>query len=141
MRLVRALNVTALLMSYQGKLGDWFTTVDLQGAYFHISIFSRTLEISQVCLPGHYLGISCCPVRTMTSPKHDQKMCGGGADPLEVQRRLRSSAYIDNYLLCAQMWEQAVRDTASLTIHLTELGFRITQIKSGWCPDRTYNLF
>lgn len=48
---------------------------------------------------------------------------------------LRGSANIDDYLLCSPSREQAVRDTASLVTHLSEIGFNINQKKSCLVPS------
>lgn len=68
-------------------------------------------------------------------------MCGGGIEPTEVQVAQNLCVlYIDDYLLCTRKQEQAVRDTAILTIYLTELGLRINPIKSCLVPHTEQNI-
>ena len=63
---------------------DWFTNVDLQDAYFHISILPAHKRF-QVRLLGHGLQVSSCPFQTSTSPSDFYQVCGGGINAGEVQ--------------------------------------------------------
>ncbi len=101
---------------------DWFPTVDLKDAYFHISIspayrkylrFSFQNEVYEfVTLP---FGLSRCIEAALSPLRH---------------KCLRRSAYLDDYLICAHSREHAEWDTEMLTSHLTNLGFGINYAKS-----------
>lgn len=70
---------------------DWFTNVDLQDAYFHISILPAHGEVSQVCLSRYsqqippqkniytHFKIPCCSHRASLSSLYVQQVWEGGS--------------------------------------------------------------
>ncbi len=71
---------------------DWFASVDLKDAYFHIQITQNTASptLSEVFLRGHSLPKLCSPVRAGFGPKHFFKMYGCSTFPLQSERDAHS---------------------------------------------------
>ncbi len=56
----KMLTVKSILSQIQPR--DWFVTIDLKDAYFHIQIVKRRRKFPKVCFRGQSLPILCSPV-------------------------------------------------------------------------------
>ncbi len=79
---------------YQASRGsnqveDWFVTIDIKDAYFHISILPQHRKFLEVCFRGQSVPISGSSVRSSTLTPHLYEVCGCCSGSL----RLRASAY------------------------------------------------
>ena len=59
---------------------NWFVTIDLQDAYFHIPVHQAT-EMSVVRIKGKSIPILLSPVRPGRGNKVFHKVCGGSYHP------------------------------------------------------------
>lgn len=106
--------------------GDWFTSVDLQDAYFHIGIFPahrKYLRFAHKNKAYEYaqnpFGLSLA-LRIFTR-------CVEGALTLLRNMGVRVLSYLDNLLLCAPSPHKTVVKTNTLVTHQERLGFKINQ--------------
>lgn len=120
------------VLSHSIRQGEGFTTFDLQDAYFQINILPAHRRFLRFAFQGQ-----AYEYQPFTSPTDFQQMCGRGTDPSEVQGAQNLCLHRRLPALCSdQTQEQAVRNTAILTTLLTELDFRINQIKSCLVPTQ-----
>ena len=130
----RMLTNKALLHSIQPL--DWFTSIDLQDAYFHISIIPAHRRFLRFAYNGVAYEYQTVPFGLSVAPRLFTKCVESALHPLRM-KGIRVLAYIDDYLLCAPSQELAVKHTETLSTHLTELGFKINQAKSSLVPAQS----
>ncbi|KAL0199140.1 hypothetical protein M9458_007680, partial [Cirrhinus mrigala] len=71
------------------RRGDWFSTVDLKDAYFHISVY-----------PAHRKYLRFSFQNEVLAPRAFSRCIEAALSPLR-HKGLRISAYLDDYLICA----------------------------------------
>ncbi len=69
----------------QIRPGDWFASVDLKDAYFHIQIAPHHRLVSEVCFRGHSVPILCSPVWASFSPTHLFNVHGCSSFPPQIE--------------------------------------------------------
>ncbi|KAK0155753.1 hypothetical protein N1851_001746 [Merluccius polli] len=105
------------------KPGDWFTSIDLKDAYFHIPMARRHRQaVPAVCIRRPGLSIQGAPIRAALSPMQ--------------AKGLRILPYLDDWLICAQTRESAVHETAALLSHVTQLGLTVNYDKCYLTPNQ-----
>ncbi|KAJ8333524.1 hypothetical protein SKAU_G00415320 [Synaphobranchus kaupii] len=114
---------------------DWFTSVDLQDAYFHISIYPSHRKYLRFAFQNVAYEFTAMPFGLSLAPRVFSK-CVEAALTSMRNSGLRLFAYLDDYLLCSQTREMAVRNTQSLLSHLSELGFSVNREKSVLTPTQ-----
>ncbi|XP_058483844.1 uncharacterized protein LOC131459867 [Solea solea] len=102
--------------------GDWFTSVDLQDAYFHISIYPAHRKYLRFAFKGAAYEYQTLPFGLSLAPRVFSKCVEAALNPVRASG-LRVFAYLDDFLLCAPSREEAGRDTQRLIVRLSSLGF------------------
>ncbi len=102
---------------------DWFSSVDLKDAYFHIQIAPLSAQmLSEVCLWRHSIPILCTPVRDGFGPRTFSKCMDAALSPLRASRMCILN-YLADWLALAPS-----RDT--LLSHIDTLGLCVNIQKS-----------
>ena len=109
--------------------GDWFVTIDLSDAYFHIAIYPAHRKFLRFAYQGKAYEYQAIPFGLSLAPRVFSKCVEAALSPLR-NSGIRIFSYIDDYLICSHSREQAVRDSATVINHLTDLGFNINWTKS-----------
>ncbi|XP_073677299.1 uncharacterized protein [Garra rufa] len=114
---------------------DWFTSVDLEDAYFHIDIYPAHRKFLRFAYQGTAYEFTTVPFGLSLAPRTFCKCIEAALSPLRTAG-LRVSAYLDDLLLCSPSRQQAETDTKMLVSHLTILGFKINETKSCLMPTQ-----
>ena len=109
--------------------GDWFVTIDLSDAYFHIAIHPTHRKFLRFAYQGRAYEYQAIPFGLSLAPRVFSKCVEAALSPLR-NGGIRIFSYIDDYLICSRSREQAVRDAATVLNHLRDLGFCINWVKS-----------
>lgn len=120
------------------KQNDWFTSVDLKDAFFHISIYPPHRNFLRFA----YQGI-CCEFTVLLfglslSPRSFCLCAEAGLTPLRITG-LRILTYIDDWLIIAESKEKVLQDTGRVLAHITSLGFQVNVGKSNLTPSQNVN--
>ncbi len=127
----RMLTVKVLCQSI--RPGDWFVTIDLADAYFHIEIYPAHRKFLRFAHRGIAYEYRVLPFGLLLAPRVFSKCVEAALSPLK-SRGIRIFSYINDYLICSHSLEQALRDAETVTSHLSGLGFRINWTKSRVLP-------
>lgn len=103
--------------------GDWFTSVDLQDAYFHIDTFPAHRKYLRFAYQNTAYEYVKIPFGRSLALRIFTK-CVEALTPLR-NMGVRVLSYLDDLLVCAPSPHQAVVDTNTLVTHLERLGFKI----------------
>ncbi len=85
----------------QIRSGDWFVTIDLKDAYFHVSILSTHRKFLRFALGGEAYQYQVLPFGLALSPRTFTKCVDAALVPLRLQC-IRIINYIDDWLILAQ---------------------------------------
>ncbi len=114
----------------QIRPGDWFASVDLKDAYFHIRITPASQTLSEVCLRGHSIPILCSPVWALFQSAWMQHF------PPEASR-MRILNYLGDWLILAQSRDTLLSHIDTLLHHLESLGLCVNMQKSFLVPSQS----
>ena len=126
-------NVTLLNML---RPGDWFTSLDLKDAYFHISIYQAHRKFLRFGFRGKVYQFLVLPFGLSLSPRVFVKCTQAAITPLRLQG-VRMASFIDDWIICAGSREESLRHTRLVVDHVTSLGFSVNYTKSVLIPTRT----
>lgn len=115
--------------------GDWFTTIDLKDAYFHVPIAAHHRQFLRFAFEGKAYQFRVLPFGISLAPRVFTRCVAAALAPLQA-RGMRIFPYLDNWLVCSQSREGSLRDVASLISHVTRLGFTINRKKSSLVPSQ-----
>ncbi|XP_029909243.1 uncharacterized protein LOC115360460 [Myripristis murdjan] len=118
------------------RAGDWFTSIDLKDAYFHIPIYPPHRKYLRFAFQGTSYEYLVLPFGLSLSPRVFVKCTEAAVTPLRRQG-VRIATYIDDWLIAASSHQEAADHTRLLTEHLGNLGFRINLEKSVLLPCQT----
>ncbi len=109
---------------------DWFSSVDLKDAYFHIQIAPLSAQmLSEVCLRRHRIPILCTPVRDGFGPHTFSKCMDAALSPLRASR-MRILNYLADWLDLAPSRDTLLSHIDTLLRHLESLGLCVNIQKS-----------
>ncbi|KAK5899182.1 hypothetical protein CesoFtcFv8_008685 [Champsocephalus esox] len=111
---------------------DWFTSVDLKDAYFHIPVY----YLHRKYLWFAFYEYRVLPFGMSLSPQVFIRCMEAAIAPLR-QQGIRLASYLDDWLLLAQSEQEAIRQTNVIVKHLLDLGFVINTEKSMLSPAQT----
>lgn len=115
--------------------GEWFTTIDLMDAYFHVPIASRHQRFLRFAFQGRHYQFRVLPFGLSLSPRVFTRCVAAALAPLQVMG-LKILPYLDDWLVCAPTYDQAVRDTQTILAHVGQLGLRVNLPKSNLVPTQ-----
>lgn len=129
----RMLTHTALLRFV--RRGDWFMSIDLKDAYFHVPIYPLYRKYLRFAFGGITYEYMVLPFRLSLSPRMVVKCTEVAIAPLR-EAGMRLAMYIDDWLLAAQSLQQTQAHARLLTSHLAALGFTVNWEKSVLIPTQ-----
>ncbi len=103
---------------------DWFVTIDLKDAYFHISILSCHRMFLRFAFGGKAYPYQVLPFGLALSPRTFMKCVDAALALLRLQG-IRSMNYINDWLILAQSHQLAVRHRDVVLAHMKKLGLRL----------------
>ncbi|KAL0155411.1 hypothetical protein M9458_049674, partial [Cirrhinus mrigala] len=108
---------------------DWFVTIDLKDAYFHVSILPQNRKFLRFAFRGEAYQYRVLPFGLALSPRTFTKCVDAALAPLRL-RGIRILNYIDVWLILAQSEHMAVQHRDVVLAHMKELGLRLNAKKS-----------
>ncbi|XP_072319724.1 uncharacterized protein [Eucyclogobius newberryi] len=115
--------------------GDWFITVDLKDAYFHVPIALPHWKFLRFAFRGEHFQFRVLPFGLSLSPRVFTRCVAAALSPLQDQG-LRILPYLDDWLICAPSHEQVLQDTETVLRHVANLGLRVNLAKSCLVPSQ-----
>ncbi|XP_020780058.2 uncharacterized protein LOC110159790 [Boleophthalmus pectinirostris] len=115
--------------------GDWFTSIDLKDAYFHVPIAPHHWRFLRFAFRGEHFQFKVLPFGLSLSPRVFTRCVSAALSPLQVQG-LRILPYLDDWLICAPTRNQVLRDTQTVLRHVSRLGLRVNVAKSCLVPSQ-----
>ncbi|KAL0159961.1 hypothetical protein M9458_043686, partial [Cirrhinus mrigala] len=112
---------------------EWFVTIDLKDAYFHVSILPRHRKFLRFAFRGKAYQYRVLPFGLALSPRTFTKCVDAALAPLRFQG-IRILNYIDKWLILAQSEQTAVQHRDVVPAHMKELGLRLNTKKSVLSP-------
>ncbi len=103
---------------------DWFVTIDLKDAYFHISILPYHRKFLRFAFGGRAYHDRVLPFGLVLSPSTITKCVDTALAPRHLQG-IRIMNYIDDWLILAQLHQLAVWHWYVVLAHMKELGLRL----------------
>ena len=118
------------------RAGDWFTTVDLCDAYFHIPIRPAHRRFLGFAFQGRAFEYNVLPFGLSLSPRTFTKCMDAALIPLR-RRGIRVFNYLDDWLVCAPSESLARSHTEVVLAHLVLLGLHLNAEKSSLVPAQS----
>ncbi|KAI2659093.1 Transposon Ty3-G Gag-Pol polyprotein [Labeo rohita] len=112
---------------------DWFVTIDLKDAYFHVSILPQHRKFLRFAFRGEAYQYRVLPFGLALSPRTFTKCVDAALAPLRLQG-IRILNYIDDWLILAQSEQLAAQHRDVVLAHMKELGLRLNAKKSVLSP-------
>lgn len=125
--------LTLRQLSQSIRPGDWFTTVDLQDAYFHIPIKPGHQKYLRFAFQGKGYEFRVLPFGLSLAPRVFTKCMDAILATLRLNG-IRVLNYLDDWLICAESPGQALQHTELVTDHLSRLGLKVNHAKSQLTP-------
>ena len=116
--------------------GEWFTSIDLKDAYFHVPIAPHHRQFLRFAFQGHHYQFRVLPFSLSLSPRVFTRCVAAALSPLQ-SRGVKILPYLDDWLVCAPSRSQVTRDTATLLSHVAQLGLRVNFQKSCLVPSQS----
>ena len=115
------------------RQGDYYTSIDLKDAYFHIPIYPPHRKFLRFGYEGRVYEYMVLPFGMSLSPRVFVKCTQAAIAPLR-QRGVRIACYIDDWVTMSDSARQAELHTGWVVSHLISLGFNINYEKSVLVP-------
>ncbi|KAL0166426.1 hypothetical protein M9458_038270, partial [Cirrhinus mrigala] len=113
--------------------GDWFISVDLKDAYFHIQIAPRHRRFLRFAFEGRAYQFKVLLFGLALAPRTFTKCINAALSPLR-QSGIRILNYLDDWLVIAQSRDTLENHKCQLLEHLKRLGLTINVQKSKLRP-------
>ncbi|KAL0147122.1 hypothetical protein M9458_057646, partial [Cirrhinus mrigala] len=114
---------------------DWFVTIDLKDAYFHVSILPQHRKFLRFAFRGEAYQYRVLPFGLALSPRTFTKCVDAALVPLRLQG-IRILNYIDDWLILAASESLAARHRDVVLAHMKTLGLRLNAKKSVLSPSQ-----
>lgn len=93
--------------------GEWFTSVDLKDAYFHVPTAHHHRKFLQFAYRGRHWQFRVLPFGLSLSPRVFTRCMAAALAPLQ-SRGVKVLPYLDDWLVCAPSRAQVVQDMDQL---------------------------
>ncbi|KAI2655894.1 Transposon Ty3-I Gag-Pol polyprotein [Labeo rohita] len=107
---------------------DWFVTIDLKDAYFHVSILPQHRKFLRFAFRGEAYQYRVLPFGLALSPRTFTKCVDAALAPLRL-RGICILNCINDWLILAQSEHMAVQHRDVVLAHMKELGLRLNAKK------------
>ncbi len=114
---------------------DWFISVDLNDAYFHIQVAPHHRSFLRFAFKGIAYQFSVLPFGLCLAPRTFTKCMEAALSPLK-QSGMHILNYLDDWLVLAQSESALLSDKLRLRNHLQSLGLIVNMQKSMLVPSR-----
>ncbi len=118
-----------------GPRGDWFVTIDLKDAYFHIQVVQRHRRFLRFAFGGKAYQYKVLPFGLALAPRTFTKCMDAALAPLPLQG-IRVLNYLDDWLILAHTRELVSRHMDIVLSHIHSLGLRMNAKKSVLLPSQ-----
>ncbi len=115
--------------------GDWFVTIDLKDAYFHIQVIQRHRRFLRFAFGGKAYQYKVLPFGLALAPRTFTKCMDDALPPLRLQG-IRVLNYLDDWLILAHSRELVSRHRDIVLCHIHSLGLRMNAKKSVLLPSQ-----
>ncbi len=119
----------------QVQEGDWFVTIDLKDAYFHIQVVQRHRRFLRFPFGGKTYQYKVLPFGLALAPRTFTKCMDAALAPLRLQG-IRVLNYLDDWLILAHSRELVSRHRDIVLGHIHSLGLRMNAKKSVLLPSQ-----
>ncbi|MGL4249587.1 MAG: reverse transcriptase domain-containing protein, partial [Aeromonas sp.] len=119
----------------QVRAGDWFISIDLKDAYFHVQVVQRHRKFLRFAFEGKVFQYKVLPFGLALAPRTFTKCVDAALAPLRLQG-VRILNYLDDWLLLAHSRELASRHRDIVLSHIQSLGLRLNVDKSVLAPSQ-----
>ncbi len=119
----------------QVQEGDWFVTIDLKDAYFHIQVVQRHRRFLRFAFGGKAYQYKVLPFGLALAPRTFTKCMDAALAPLRLQG-IRVLNYLDDWLILAHSRELVCRHRDIVLAHIHSLGLRMNAKKSVLLPSQ-----
>ncbi len=118
--------------------GDWFTTIDLTDAYFHVAIHADHRQFLWFAFEGIAYEYLVLPFGLSLAPRTFTKCIEVALAPLR-EKGIRILAYLDDWALTASSRERAAAQLSLTLSHIQALGFSVNLQKSSLTPSQQFS--
>lgn len=118
------------------RSGDWFASIDLKDAYFHVPIIPRHRKFLRFSFRGAQFQYNRLPFGYSLAPRTFSKCVETALEPLR-RSGVRVLFYLDDLIVMASSRESCALHTMKLVKHLSCLGFAINWQKSSPLPSQS----
>ncbi len=115
--------------------GDWFISVNLKDAYFHIQVAPRHRRFLRFAFEGITYQFTVLPFGLCLAPRTFTKCMDAALSPLK-QSGMRILNYLDDWLVLAQSESALLSDKFRLLAHIQSLGLTVNMQKSMLIPSK-----
>ncbi len=115
--------------------GDWFCSLDLKDAYFHIQIAPHHRRFLRFAFEGVAYQYTVLPFGLSLAPRTFMKCMDAALSPLR-QMGIRILNYLDDWLILAQSEVELLSHRTLILSHLERLGLRVNFAKSALSPSQ-----
>ena len=112
---------------------EWFATIDLKDAYFHVRIWPGHRHFLRFAFQGQAYQFRVLPFGLSLSPRVFTRVVAAALYPLQLSG-LKVLPYLDDWLIVAPSRSQVVSDTEKVMSHVQHLGFRLNLKKCNLEP-------
>ncbi len=119
----------------QVQEGDWFVTIGLKDAYFHIQVVHRHRRFLRFAFGGKAYQYKVLPFGLALAPRTFTKCMDAALAPLRLQG-IRVLNYLDDWLILAHSRELVSRHRDIVLGHIHSLGLRMNAKKSVLLPSQ-----
>ncbi len=119
----------------QIRTGDWFCSLDLKDAYFHIQIAPHHRRFLRFAFKGVAYQYTVLPFGLSLAPRTFTKCMDAALSPLR-QMGIRILNYLDDWLILAQSEVELLSHRTLILSHLERLGLRVNFAKSALSPSQ-----
>ncbi|XP_075325338.1 uncharacterized protein LOC142383616 [Odontesthes bonariensis] len=116
--------------------GEWFTSIDLEDAYFHVPVAPHHRQFLRFAFQGRHFQFRVLPFGLSLSPRVFTRCVTAALSHLQ-SRGMKILPYLDDWLVCAPSQSQVALDTTCLLSHVARLGLRVNFTKSGLVPSQS----
>ncbi len=125
------LTMKTIMSPIQG--GDYFVTIDLKDAYFHIQVVQRHRRFLRFAFGGKAYQYKVLPFGLALAQRTFTKCMDAALAPLRLQG-IRVLNYLDDWLILAHSREQVSRHRDIVLHHIHSLGLRMNAKENGLLP-------
>ncbi len=114
---------------------DWFCSLNLKDAYFHIQIAPHHRRFLRFAFEGVAYQYTVLPFGLSLAPRTFMKCMDAALSPLR-QMGIRILNYLDDWLILAQSEVELLSHRTLILSHLERLGLRVNFAKSALSPSQ-----